>query len=132
MYDDDEDEFLDIDASDIDIPGVDAKLGSDIYDGEMDIYVGALRSFATHIPAALDNLSHVSEETLHNYVTTVHGLKGSCAGIGAEDIRERAYDLEMKAKAGDLSGVLALNERLVEDAKKLVGDIQAWLDRVSS
>ena len=127
MYEDRND-FTDIDASDINIPGVDAVLGSDIYDGEMDIYIGALQSFVTHIPAALDKLSHVSEETLHNYETAVHGLKGSCAGIGAEDIKERAYDLETKAKAGDLSGILTLNEGLIEDAKKLVSGIQAWLD----
>ena len=129
MYENDSD-FSDIDASDIDIPGVDAELGSDLYDGEMDIYIAALRSFATHIPAALDNLSHVSEETLHEYATNVHGLKGSCAGIGAESIRERAYDLETKAKDNDLSGVLALNKGLIEDTEKLVSDIQAWLDRV--
>ena len=124
MYDDEND----VPVSEIKIPGVDAELGSDLYGGEMDIYIGALRSFATYMPAAINRLIHVSEETLHEYAITVHGLKGSCAGIGAEDIKERAYDLEMKAKAGDLSGVLALNEELIKDAKKLVTDIQAWLD----
>ena len=131
MYEDDESGVPDIDASDIDIPGIDAELGSDIYGGEMDIYIGALRSFAANIPAAVDKLNHVSEETLHLYATTVHGLKGSCATIGAEEIRERAYDLEIKAKAGDVSGILALNEGLVDDVKKLIGDIQACLDRIT-
>ena len=129
MYEDESD-FLDINASDINIPGVDAELGSGIYGGEMDIYISALRSFSTHIPAALNDLGNVSEETLPDYAATVHGLKGTCAGIGAEDIKGRAYDLEMKAKAGDLAGVLALNKGLVEDAEKLVSDVQAWLDRL--
>ena len=51
--DEDKNDFLDIDASDIDIPGIDAELGSDLYDGEMDIYISALRSFAAHIPVLL-------------------------------------------------------------------------------
>ena len=113
----------------INIPGIDAQLGSDMYDGELDIFVAALRSFATHIPAALNSLSHVSAETLHEYATTVHGLKGSCASIGAEDLRARAADLEAKAKAGGLAGILALNEGLLEDVKTLIRHIHAWLDQ---
>ena len=122
-----EDEY-DIDASDIDIPGVDAALGSENYGGEMDMYIGALRSFATHIPAAADALSRVSGETLREYAAKVHGLKGSCAGIGAEDVRTMAEDLEGKARAEDLSGILAGNEKLIGDTKRLVAGIQAWLN----
>jgi HPt (histidine-containing phosphotransfer) domain-containing protein len=130
-YDDDdefEDDFSDLDPEDIKISGVDAESGSSLYGGEMDIYVSALKSFATNIPAAIDRLRSVSQETLAEYATNVHGLKGSCSSIGAEPVREKAYDLEMKSKAGDLSGVLAKNEELVKDAEQLVKDIKAWLD----
>jgi HPt (histidine-containing phosphotransfer) domain-containing protein len=130
MYEND-DEIPEIDVSDIKIPGVEAELGSSLYGGEMDIYLSVLRSFAASIPAAIDKIRTVSAETLPQYATVVHGLKGSCASIAAEDVKEKAFDLEKKAKAGDLNGVLALNEALLKDAEQLVKDIQVWLDGLS-
>jgi HPt (histidine-containing phosphotransfer) domain-containing protein len=128
-YDDESDDFSDLDPEDIKIPGVDAESGSSLYGGEMDIYVSALHSFANNIPAAIDRLRSVSQKTLGDYATNVHGLKGSCASIGAESLRVKAYDLEMKSKAGDLSTVLAKNDALLRDAELLVRDIKAWLDK---
>ena len=126
-----DDEMPDIDVSDIVIPGVDAEAGSFLYGGEMDIYLSVLRSFAGSIPAAIEKLRTVSAETLPQYATVVHGLKGSCASIGAEGVREKAYSQEMKSKAGDLNGVLADNEALLKQAEQLVKDIQSWLDSLS-
>jgi HPt (histidine-containing phosphotransfer) domain-containing protein len=128
---DDDDEFeeeFDLDPEDIKIPGVDAVMGSDLYGGEMDIYVSAMRSFVANIPAAIDRLRSVSQETLGEYATNVHGLKGSCSSIGAESVRVKAYELEMKSKAGDLSTVLAKNDALLTEAEQLIKDIKAWLD----
>jgi HPt (histidine-containing phosphotransfer) domain-containing protein len=123
-----DDEIPDIDVSDIVIPGVDAEVGSSLYGGEMDIYLSVLRSFVGSIPAAVEKLRTVSAETLPQYATVVHGLKGSCASIAAEEVREKAYDLEKKAKAGDLGGVLAQNEALLKETEQLIKDIQVWLD----
>jgi HPt (histidine-containing phosphotransfer) domain-containing protein len=122
------DDDSDIDVSDINIPGVDAELGSSLYGGEMDIYISILRSFTANIPGTLEKLKNVSEETLPQYATAVHGLKGSCSSIAAEQVKEKAFDLEKKAKAGDLSGVLALNEDLLKETEQLVNNILAWLD----
>jgi HPt (histidine-containing phosphotransfer) domain-containing protein len=126
-----DDEMPEIDISDIVIPGVDAEAGSFLYGGEMDIYLSVLRSFAGSIPAAIEKLRTVSAETLPQYATIVHGLKGSCASIGAEEVREKAYGQEMKSKAGDLDGVLANNDALLKQAEQLVKDIQSWLDRLT-
>jgi HPt (histidine-containing phosphotransfer) domain-containing protein len=123
--------LAEIDPSDIVIPGIDANLGSSLYGGEMDIYVSILRSFTSSIPATIEKLRNVSEGTLPQYATAVHGLKGSCASIAAEVTREKAFDLEKKAKAGDISGVLARNEEMLKEAEQLVTDIQAWLSKIS-
>ena len=120
-------DYSEIDVSDINIPGVDAEGGSALYGEEMDIYVPVLQSFVDNIPAAVDKLRVVSEANLKEYATAVHGLKGSCAGIGAEAVRAMALDLETKSKAGDLSGVLAQNAALIERTEKLIKDIGAWL-----
>jgi HPt (histidine-containing phosphotransfer) domain-containing protein len=125
----DDNELPDIDISDIVIPGVDAELGNSLCGGELDIFVSALKSFVNNVPDALEKLRSVSAETLPKYATAVHGLKGTCACIGAEELRKKALDLEMKSKAGDLNGVLALNETLVKETEKLVKDIQIWLNK---
>jgi HPt (histidine-containing phosphotransfer) domain-containing protein len=122
------DEIPDIDISDIVIPGVDAELGSSLCGGELDIFITGLRWFAANIPVAIERLRTVSAETLPLYATNVHGLKSSCAIIGAEEVRKKAYDLEMKSKAGDLGGVLAHNGTLLKETEQLIKDIQAWLN----
>jgi HPt (histidine-containing phosphotransfer) domain-containing protein len=134
LFDDDEfeDDLSDLDPEDIKIPGVDAESGSSLYGGEMDIYVSALQSFASNIPAAIDRLRSVSKETLAEYATNVHGLKGSCSSIGAESVRVKAYNLEMKSKAGDISEVLAKNNELLKEADQLVKDIKTWLGTLSA
>ncbi|MDR0314062.1 MAG: Hpt domain-containing protein [Treponema sp.] len=125
-----DDEISKLGVSDINIPGLDAELGTSLCGGELDIFVTALRSFAINIPVALEKLRTVSAETLPGYVTFVHGLKGSCASIGAEEARKKAYDLEMKSKAGDLDGVLAQNKAFIKEVEQLIKDIQAWLNRM--
>jgi HPt (histidine-containing phosphotransfer) domain-containing protein len=125
------DEIPDIDVSDIVIPGVDAEVGSSLYGDEMDIYLSVLQSFVGNIPVAVEKLRSVSKETLPQYATLVHGLKGSCASIGAEGLREKALNLEMKAKAGDLGEIMAKNEALLKETEQLVRDIQAWLDSLN-
>jgi hypothetical protein len=121
-------EDLDIDVSDINIQGVDAELGCSLCGEEIDLYIGALRNFAEKAHVSIDKISGVTEETLHAYTVAVHGLKNSFAIIGAEEMRARALYLEVKSKSNDISTVLACNEGFVLDAKKIVNDIQNWLN----
>ena len=112
----------------VDIPGVNAENGSFLYGGDKKIYLSILRSFALNTPGILDELRTVSRETLPNYIISVHGLKGSCAGIGAEEVRKAASDLETISRAGDLDEVLAQNDKLIEDAQTIIADVKAWLE----
>jgi HPt (histidine-containing phosphotransfer) domain-containing protein len=61
------------------------------------------------------------------YVISVHGLKGTSAGIGAEAIREAAMELEAISRTGDLAGVLKLNGDLIANAEIVVAHIKEWL-----
>jgi HPt (histidine-containing phosphotransfer) domain-containing protein len=122
-------EEYDFDITDADIPEIDAQICDELYCGETDLFVGALKSFATHIPASLSKLSNVSdyEHTLHEYVITVHAIKGLCAGVGALEISNLARTLELSAKSGDFLFVQANNSALINKAGKLATDIQDWL-----
>jgi len=113
----------------ITIPGVDTKKGLSLYAGEADIYLPLLRSYIVNTPLTLEKLRAVSGETLPDYVISVHGLKGTSAGIGAEDIRAAALELEQMSRAGDLQGVLSKNGKLIADTEVLVANVKAWLEQ---
>ncbi|WP_461257311.1 Hpt domain-containing protein, partial [Treponema sp. R80B11-R83G3] len=111
----------------INIPGVDTQKGLLLYAGEMDIYLPLLRSYVANTPNVLNKLKAVSRETLPDYVISVHGLKGTSAGIGAQEVREAAFELENLSRAGNLDEVLAKNDKLIKDAEVIVENVKAWL-----
>jgi signal transduction histidine kinase/DNA-binding NarL/FixJ family response regulator len=111
------------------IPGVYMDIGLELCGGDMDIFVFALESFIKHTPESLNRLRYVTAENLQNYATAVHGLKGVCAAIGAEDAKEKAFDLEKAAKAGDLDTVLAENDAFLRDTETLLDNIRNWLEK---
>jgi len=113
----------------IDIPGVDTKIGLSLYGGETDIYLELLRSYASNTPNVLNKLKNVSKETLPDYVITVHGLKGTSAGIGVQEIREQASELETLSRAGNLEEVLAKNGKLINDTEIILANIKTWLEQ---
>jgi DNA-binding response OmpR family regulator len=111
------------------IPGVNMKSGLSLYEDDMDMFLIILNSYATNIPAELEKLRGVTKENLHEYALTVHTVKGASSTVGAQSVTELARELEMKAKAGDLAGVQASNERLIADAELLVTNIREWLSK---
>jgi len=120
-------------ATPILIPGIDTEKGLALYDGDTELYLKVLCSFAANTPPALANLRNVAtKETLHDYAVNIHGLKGSCSNIGAEDARAKALHLEQAAKSDDISEVLAKNESMVKDAESLVDAINTWFGNHSA
>jgi CheY-like chemotaxis protein len=113
----------------IQIQGIDGEKGLSLYSYNFDIYLTVLRSYATNMPAVIENLCHVNEENLSIYAINVHGLKGCSGSIGAKGVGEMAARMEAKAKAGDLTGVLAENSELLEDVQALLVAIRAWLTK---
>jgi PAS domain S-box-containing protein len=113
----------------IEIPGVDTKKGLALYSGDTSVYLALLRSYVANTPGLLDKLRIVSKETLPKYNVSVHGLKGSSANIGAETIRETAFELEKISREGSLQGVWALNGKLIADTKIIVSNIKTWLEQ---
>lgn len=49
---------------------------------------------------------------------TAHGLKGSSANLGAMLVADRAKEIEMAAKSGDLNAVRQLFDRLPRDIEE--------------
>jgi len=113
----------------LDIPGLDMEKGLALYDNDKEFYIIALRSFTANTPAVLDKLRNVTEDTLHDYVINVHGLKSTSASIGAEITKNTVLTLESMAKSGDLEGVLLENENFIKDTENVIGNIKSWLEK---
>jgi HPt (histidine-containing phosphotransfer) domain-containing protein len=111
----------------IKIEGIETANGLELFDGNTGLYIFALQSYVKNLPATLDKLRTVSENSLSDYAINVHGVKGTSANIGAEKLREMAAKLETTAKAGDLQGLLVENKPFLEYADKLVEAVKNWL-----
>jgi HPt (histidine-containing phosphotransfer) domain-containing protein len=111
----------------IEIPSIDSASGLNLCDGNMDIYINSLRLYVSSIPASLEKMRSVSQETLADYTITVHSVKSMSQYIGAEEARKTAKDLEALAKSGDLAGILAKNEAFIQYAQDIVAGVEGWL-----
>ena len=113
----------------IEISGLDADSGLELCDGNMNIFLNALRLFVSGIPADLEKMKGVSKETLGDYSITAHSVKSMSQYIGAEEMRKTAKELEALAKNGDWAGVLANNETFIKYAEYIVGNVKSWLEK---
>jgi PAS domain S-box-containing protein len=109
------------------IPGVNMRLGRSLYEDDEEMFIDILQSYADNVPAELEKLHGVTEETLRDYAIDIHTVKGASSSIGAKEIAERAKAMEAMAKAGDLAGVAEVNEQFIKDAEALVENVKKWL-----
>ena len=123
---------LDCQSVVIDIPGIDIEKGLSYYGGEQEIYISILGSFVSCVPAILDKIRVVTDDTLPDYLISIHGLKSVNANIGAEKTREAAMNLELRAKARDLDGILHFNDQFINDMEEIVFNINKWLKKYSN
>jgi len=113
----------------INIPGIDTATGLDLYDGDEKNYLIVLRSWLANSPAVLDKLRNVSAETLATYAMSIHNIKGTCANVGAEELRAKARKLEEMAKAGDIAGIQSENDAFIKQAETVLAEAKKWLDK---
>ena len=109
------------------ISGLDAERGFDVFEGDIEDYAATLRSFIKNAPATIEKLRGVTEDNLSEYAVHIHGLKAISGWICADGIQAGAMELETLAKAGDFSGVSALNGKLLKDTEALLKDLRALL-----
>jgi len=114
---------------DFKIDGIDLKKGLERFNGDKNVYLQVLKSFAVNTKILLDAMKNITKENLAEYAINVHGAKSSCRGICAEELGTQAETLEKAAKAGDFDFVAADNPALTENILKLIFDIEAALNK---
>ena len=110
--------------ADTQIPGLDIAEAMGRLGNSSKLYMRIIHSFVTNMPHHLDELNAPSAETLGDYAIKVHGVKGSCYGIGANRCGNAAKGLEIAAKAGDLCKVLRDNGAFLVEARALLVELE--------
>jgi len=98
------------------------------YVGAEETYVKTLRSYATSILSIIDEINiTVDENTLEGYKIKVHGIKGASFDLNANDIAQKAEDLENAANSSDYVFIINNNRQFVKQVHKLANDIEEML-----
>jgi len=114
------------------IAGLNIPEGLQRYNCDEAMYLKVLRLYALNIASMLKSMESLSEEKLHDYEITVHGIKGASLDIYAEQTGKNARDLEMAAKSGDFAFVQAHNAQFIEETRKLIGEIESVLSAIDA
>ena len=110
-----------------DIPGLHVEAALQRFAGDAGAYLSVLQSWVGHTPVLLEQVRSVSAETLNDYAVAIHGIKGSCLGIGAASAGRKAEELEEAAINGDFAFIAAHNAECVETLERLLADLSGLL-----
>jgi CheY-like chemotaxis protein/anti-sigma regulatory factor (Ser/Thr protein kinase) len=111
------------------IEGIDIDRGKKKYNNDA-AYLDILRSWHKHTPALLEKMRNPLFESLPEYAITVHGIKGASLGICADEISDKAEELERYAKSGNIGQVQADNAMFIGMAESLLANIEELLEKV--
>ena len=109
------------------IAGLDIARGLERYDGDEDLYIKVLRSYAASVGAMLEAIETVSEDMLADYKIKVHGIKGTSYDFFATQIGKDAEALEHAATRGDFGYISEHHPAFLKDAHELVEAIEGAL-----
>jgi|GEM_PF-625917 len=112
--------------------GVDLQRGWERFGCDEESFLYVLRSYAFGTSPFLEKIREVNGDNLAHYAVTIHGIKGSSAGIYANKVADMAEALETAAKAGDLDFVQANNPAFLNTAFELVTNLKEMLDKIAA
>ena len=109
------------------LPGLNITAGLARLDYDEESYLQILHSFSDHIPELLETARKEVSGNLMEFRIAVHGIKGSSRGIGADDLADKAEELEKAAKHGDEAFVKKHTAAFLEIANNFMGDLAKFL-----
>lgn len=88
------------------LPFLNVEMGLTYAADDEDLYIEILQSYAYE--SEEDRIQEFFEaQDWVNYATLMHAVKSTSLTIGAEELSERAKEMELSAKAGDVANVQA-------------------------
>ena len=97
--------------------------------GMKDVYLDILESFIEDgNERKVDMMQSLESDNLSAYEIHAHGIKSALHIIGADEMSQTAYELELAAKRGDIEFIKANNDTFVEKLSTLVEDVKQFLE----
>lgn len=104
------------------LKGINIETGIRNCGGNRNVYIQILRTFSSsNLPAGLE--SYYEAEDWHNYEVIAHSAKGACRNIGAEEIADKAYALELAGKKADEAFIRSHHREFLNEYKELISSI---------
>ena len=116
----------------ISINGLNISKGIERYGGDINTYLGILRSYVKNTRPILERIKVINEYNVDEYIIDVHGIKGSSRGIYAGTVGDLADKLEKEAESDNLGFVVQNNEAFLETVWKLIYDIENMLSVIKN
>jgi len=114
------------------LAGLDIARGIELYGGKEKTYLKVLRSYAASSRFLLKGLEDFKEDSIYEYKTKVHGIKGTSSSIFAGQISELATRLENAAKNNDLDYIRKNNKEFIDSTSLLMDEIEAMLNEIDT
>jgi PAS domain S-box-containing protein len=111
------------------VGGLDVSDGLERFGGAK-IYVSVLDSYVKSTGELLDGLRHFDKNSLGDYATTIHGIKGASLGVCANEVGAMAEALESAAKSGDVRFLETMNAAFLDTAEKLLSELAQLLETI--
>jgi HPt (histidine-containing phosphotransfer) domain-containing protein len=102
--------------------GVNVENGIRNCGGNKSVYIRILQTFSSsNLSTGLE--TYYNDADWSNYEVIVHSIKGACRNIGAEELADKAYKLELAAKEKNIEFIKMNNDRFLEEYKELISII---------
>ena len=93
-----------------------------------EFYIEILQAYLEESAEGLTQMGqYLAEANMVEYATLVHALKSSSRLIGAANLGEEAYALELKSKEGDVEFVRNRHDHLKQHTEKVFEAIRGYL-----
>ncbi|MCR5847404.1 MAG: response regulator [Lachnospiraceae bacterium] len=104
------------------LKGVNVETGIRNCGGNRNVYIRILQTFSSsNLSSGLVN--YYESADWNNYEVIAHSIKGACRNIGADELADRAYKLELAGKSADEAYIKANHDAFVNDYRELISAI---------
>ncbi len=104
------------------LKNVDVETGIRNCGGNRNVYIRILQTFSSsNLSSGLEN--YYDEEDWDNYEVIAHSIKGACRNIGASELADKAYKLELAGKSKDAVYIKQNNNDFLNEYKELISTI---------
>lgn len=101
------------------LKGINVETGIRNCGGNRGVYIRILQTFSSsNLAPGLEN--YFANADWNNYEVIAHSIKGACRNIGADDVADKAYQLELAGKNADITYISVNHDDFIKRYNELI------------